>query len=652
MSTDTTAAVPRRADGGADDAALPYRYGAPLAAEIERRWQDRWAAEGTFHAPNPSGPWADPAGIGGDKVYLLDMFPYPSGSGLHVGHPLGFIGTDVLGRYLRMTGHTVLHAMGFDAFGLPAEQYAVQTGTHPRTTTEDNIRRYKAQLRQLGLGHDERRSVATTDVEFYRWTQWIFLQIYNSWYDEAQQKARPIAELEAEYAAGTRPTPDERSWGELTSVEQRGVVDSHRLAYISEAPVNWCPGLGTVLANEEVTADGRSERGNFPVFRRSLKQWMMRITAYADRLVADLDRLDWPDSVKAMQRNWIGRSEGAQVRFPVAGVGTPIEVFTTRPDTLFGATYMVLAPEHPLVDAITPEAWPSDVDARWTGGAATPAEAVAAYRDAAARKSELDRQENREKTGVFTGAYATNPVNGQPIPVFVADYVLMGYGTGAIMAVPAQDQRDWDFATAFGLPIVRTVQPSEGWDGEAYTGDGPAINSANDEISPSSTSCATGCSLGSGTGASRSRSCGTPTACRSRCRMTSCPSSCRRSTTTHPRPTPPRRRTPSRSRRCHGRPSGWRWTWTWGRGHSTTAGRPTRCRSGPAPVGTTCATWTPRTRNASSLRRSSSTGWAKIRLVALPIRAASTCTSAVSSTRCCTCCTPASGTRFSTTWAR
>jgi leucyl-tRNA synthetase len=483
MSTDTTAAVPRRADGGADDAALPYRYGAPLAAEIERRWQDRWAAEGTFHAPNPSGPWADPAGIGGDKVYLLDMFPYPSGSGLHVGHPLGFIGTDVLGRYLRMTGHTVLHAMGFDAFGLPAEQYAVQTGTHPRTTTEDNIRRYKAQLRQLGLGHDERRSVATTDVEFYRWTQWIFLQIYNSWYDEAQQKARPIAELEAEYAAGTRPTPDERSWGELTSVEQRGVVDSHRLAYISEAPVNWCPGLGTVLANEEVTADGRSERGNFPVFRRSLKQWMMRITAYADRLVADLDRLDWPDSVKAMQRNWIGRSEGAQVRFPVAGVGTPIEVFTTRPDTLFGATYMVLAPEHPLVDAITPEAWPSDVDARWTGGAATPAEAVAAYRDAAARKSELDRQENREKTGVFTGAYATNPVNGQPIPVFVADYVLMGYGTGAIMAVPAQDQRDWDFATAFGLPIVRTVQPSEGWDGEAYTGDGPAINSANDEIS-------------------------------------------------------------------------------------------------------------------------------------------------------------------------
>ncbi|WP_219418477.1 leucine--tRNA ligase [Pseudonocardia nigra] len=479
MSTDTSATAPERAEAEA----LPYRYGAALAGAIERRWQDRWEAEGTFHAPNPSGPWADPAASSAEKVYLLDMFPYPSGSGLHVGHPLGFIGTDVLGRYLRMNGRNVLHAMGFDAFGLPAEQYAVQTGTHPRKTTEDNIQRYKAQLRQLGLAHDERRSVATTDVEFYRWTQWIFLQIYSAWYDEAQQKARPIAELEAEFAAGDRPTPDGRAWAELSPVERRRVVDGHRLAYISEAPVNWCPGLGTVLANEEVTADGRSERGNFPVFRRSLKQWMMRITAYSDRLAADLDRLDWPESVKAMQRNWIGRSEGARVRFPVAGADSPIEVFTTRPDTLFGATYMVLAPEHPLVDAITPDAWPRGVDDRWTGGAAAPREAVEAYREAASRKSELDRQENREKTGVFTGAYATNPVNGERIPVFVADYVLMGYGTGAIMAVPAQDQRDWDFATAFGLPIVRTVQPAEGFDGEAFTGDGPAINSANAEIS-------------------------------------------------------------------------------------------------------------------------------------------------------------------------
>lgn len=477
MSTDTTAdRIAQTGAEPADAAAPPFRYGAALAGRIERTWQDRWAAEGTFEAPNPGEPGSERP-----KVYLLDMFPYPSGSGLHVGHPLGFIGTDVLGRYLRMTGHNVLHAMGFDAFGLPAEQYAVQTGTHPRTTTEANIRRYKEQLRQLGLGHDERRSIATTDVEFYRWTQWIFLQIFNSWYDDAADRARPIAELEAELAAGTRATPDGRPWSDLDEPARRGVVDGYRLAYISEAPVNWCPGLGTVLANEEVTADGRSDRGNFPVFRRNLKQWMMRITAYSDRLISDLDRLDWPDSVKAMQRNWIGRSEGARVRFAAAG-GADIEVFTTRPDTLFGATYMVLAPEHPLVETITPREWPAGVDARWTAGAATPTEAVATYRAAAARKSELDRQENKDKTGVFTGAYATNPVNGEQVPVFVADYVLMGYGTGAIMAVPAQDQRDWDFATAFGLPIVRTVDPGE-WDGEAFTGDGPAINSANDEIS-------------------------------------------------------------------------------------------------------------------------------------------------------------------------
>ncbi len=479
MSTDTSTA----ADATSEPDAPPYRYGAALAARIERTWQDRWEAEGTFHAPNPSGPWAEPDAVVGDKVYLLDMFPYPSGSGLHVGHPLGFIGTDVLGRYLRMTGHNVLHAMGFDAFGLPAEQYAVQTGTHPRTTTEANIERYRAQLRQLGLAHDERRSVATTDVDFYRWTQWIFLKIYDSWYDERADRARPVAELEAEFAAGSRPTPDGRAWADLTGAERRRIVDGYRLVYVSEAPVNWCPGLGTVLANEEVTADGRSDRGNFPVFRRNLKQWMMRITSYADRLASDLDRLDWPDSVKAMQRNWIGRSEGARVGFPIVGIASPVEVFTTRPDTLFGATYMVLAPEHPLVEAITPEAWPAGTDERWTGAAATPREAVAAYRAAAARKSDLDRQENREKTGVFTGAFATNPVDGRQLPVFVADYVLMGYGTGAIMAVPGQDQRDWDFATAFGLPIVRTVDPGEGWDGEAFSGDGPAINSANEGIS-------------------------------------------------------------------------------------------------------------------------------------------------------------------------
>ena len=396
MSTDTGTREPARSTE------TPFRYGAALAEQIEQRWQDRWEREGTFAAPDPGEPGSER-----EKVYLLDMFPYPSGAGLHVGHPLGFIGTDVLGRYLRMTGHNVLHAMGFDAFGLPAEQYAVQTGTHPRATTEANVTRYKAQLRRLGLAHDERRSVATTDVDFYRWTQWIFLRIYGSFYDEEQRRARPIEELEAEFAAGIRSTPDGRPWPELSEVEQRVVIDSFRLAYVSEAPVNWCPGLGTVLANEEVTADGRSERGNFPVFRRSLKQWMMRITAYADRLVADLDRLDWPDSVKAMQRNWIGRSEGARVRFDVVGAPAGIEVFTTRPDTLFGATYMVLAPEHPLVEQIVPGAWPLDTDPRWTAGAATPAEAVAAYRAAAARKSELDRQENKDKTGVFTGASET-----------------------------------------------------------------------------------------------------------------------------------------------------------------------------------------------------------------------------------------------------
>jgi leucyl-tRNA synthetase len=482
MSTETTKVAP----SGVADEVPPYRYTAELAGRIELRWQDHWADRRTFEAPNPSGELADPelAEARGAKVYLLDMFPYPSGSGLHVGHPLGYIGTDVLGRYLRMTGHNVLHTMGFDAFGLPAEQYAVQTGTHPRTTTEANIARYRSQLRRLGLAHDARRSVATTDVEFYRWTQWIFLKIYNSWYDVEAQRARPIEQLVAEFSSGARSVPaGETAWAQRDEAGRRALVDSYRLAYLSQVPVNWCPGLGTVLANEEVTGDGRSERGNFPVFRRNLTQWMMRITAYADRLIEDLDRLDWPDSIKSMQRNWIGRSEGAAVRFPVLGSAEQIEVFTTRPDTLFGATYLVLAPEHPLVEKLATGQWPADIDEHWSAGAATPGEAVAAYRVAADRKSELDRQENKDKTGVFTGGYATNPVDGRAIPVFVADYVLMGYGTGAIMAVPGQDQRDWDFAEKFGLPIIRTVAPSHGFDGFAYTGSGPAINSANDEIS-------------------------------------------------------------------------------------------------------------------------------------------------------------------------
>ncbi|MEU1983651.1 leucine--tRNA ligase [Nocardia sp. NPDC019395] len=450
-----------------------HRYTAALAGEIERRWQQRWNERGTFHAPNPVGPLAGE--VPADKLFVQDMFPYPSGAGLHVGHPLGYIATDVFARYHRMHGRNVLHALGYDAFGLPAEQYAVQTGAHPRDTTESNIATMQRQLDRLGLGHDRRRSFATTDPEYYKWTQWIFLRIYNAWYDQEADRARPIEELERQFETGARPAPEGKDWAAMSAAERRALIDSYRLVYQTDSMVNWCPGLGTVLSNEEVTADGRSERGNFPVFRKQLWQWMMRITAYSDRLIDDLDHVDWPENVKAMQRNWIGRSRGARVEFATAA--GDVEVFTTRPDTLFGATYMVLAPEHEKVDELTAAAWPDGADARWTGGSATPAEAVGAYRKAIAAKSDLERQENKEKTGVFLGAYATNPANGARIPIFIADYVLSGYGTGAIMAVPGQDQRDWDFATAFGLPIIRTVEPSEGFDGEAYTGDGPAINS-------------------------------------------------------------------------------------------------------------------------------------------------------------------------------
>ncbi|MCD7053065.1 leucine--tRNA ligase [Rhodococcus sp. BH2-1] len=459
-----------------DDSTPQHRYTAELAGRIEKRWQDLWSERGTFDAPNPVGPLAptDGSPVPPDKLFVQDMFPYPSGAGLHVGHPLGYIATDVFARYHRMQGRNVLHTLGYDAFGLPAEQYAVQTGTHPRTTTEANIANMQRQLRRLGLGHDERRSIATTDVDFYHWTQWIFLQIYNAWYDTAQGKARHISELEAEFASGERTLEDGRDWSSLDAVERSKVLDSYRLVYHSDSMVNWCPGLGTVLANEEVTADGRSERGNFPVFRKHLQQWMMRITAYSDRLVDDLEHLDWPEKVKSMQRNWIGRSHGAQVKFD--SNGHDIEVFTTRPDTLFGATYVTLAPEHELVDRLVAAEWPEGVDPRWTGGAATPAEAVAAYRASIAAKTDLERQENKEKTGVFLGVYAVNPVNGHKLPVFIADYVLTGYGTGAIMAVPGHDQRDWEFATAFGLDIVEVIKGGD-LSEAAFTGDGPLVNS-------------------------------------------------------------------------------------------------------------------------------------------------------------------------------
>ncbi|MGY1619578.1 leucine--tRNA ligase [Geodermatophilus sp. SYSU D00691] len=469
----------------------PHRYTPALAQRIELAWQNRWEAEGTFHTPNPTGRLSAgfDAVAGRPKFFVMDMFPYPSGAGLHVGHPLGYLGTDVTSRFRRMDGDNVLHPMGYDAFGLPAEQYAVQTGQHPRVTTEANIAAIKAQLRRLGVDHDDRRSFATIDPGYYKWTQWIFLQIFGSWFDEDAGKARRIEELVAELDAGTREpgegtNPFGRPWAELDDVEKRKVVDAHRLAYLHEAPVNWCPGLGTVLSNEEVTPDGRSERGNFPVFRRPLTQWMMRITSYAERLLDDLDRLDWSDSLKQMQRNWIGRSAGARIGFSCGD--ETIEVFTTRPDTLFGATYMVLAPEHPLVEALTADAWPDGTDPRWTGGGATPREAVADYQLQASRRSELDRQnEAREKTGVWLGTTAVNPVNGRELPVFIADYVLTGYGTGAIMAVPGEDTRDWEFARKFGLEIIPTVERPEGFDDEsgAYTGPGRMINSANDEVS-------------------------------------------------------------------------------------------------------------------------------------------------------------------------
>ncbi len=473
MASDPAAAV------ATSDDAPKYRYRAELAGEIERRWQARWDADGTFEAPSPAGPMAEPDKVGGrPKLYVLDMFPYPSGDGLHVGHPLSYIGTDVYGRYKRMSGYNVLQPIGFDAFGLPAEQHAVQTGVHPRVNTEQNIATMLRQLRRLGLARDYRRLIATTDPAYYRWTQWIFTQIFEAWYDPEAARARPISELVTAFESGVRQPPGDRPWSSLTDAERRAAIDQHRLAYLAEAPVNWCPGLGTVLANEEVTAEGRSDIGNYPVFKRNMRQWMMRITAYADRLIADLDRVKWPENVKTLQRNWIGRSEGARIGFPFPSAGDSIEVFTTRPDTVFGATFMVLAPEHPLVEAAIPAAWPPDTRQAWTGGAATPAEAVGTYRRSAAAKSDVERQvESRDKTGVFTGAFATNPATDQDIPVFIADYVLMGYGTGAIMAVPGQDQRDWDFAEAFGLPIVRTVQPPEGFDGQAYVGEGPAINS-------------------------------------------------------------------------------------------------------------------------------------------------------------------------------
>ena len=442
---------------------------------------DSRVALGTFEAPNPAGPLAEPDKVAGrEKLFVLDMFPYPSGAGLHVGHPLGYIATDVFARYKRMSGFNVLHALGYDSFGLPAEQHAIVTGIHPRINTESNIANMRRQLRRLGLGHDARRSVSTTDEEVYKWTQWIFLQIFNSWYDADARKARPIAELVAEFESGARDT-GRGAWASMSHLERQETINDHRLVYLADAPVNWCPGLGTILANEEVTADGRSDIGNYPVFKRNMRQWTMRITTYADRLIDDLDRLDWPEPIKLMQRNWIGRSTGARVRF--ASTAGDIEVFTTRPDTLFGATFMVLSPEHPFVELLT------TADRR---------DDVAAYRARAAALQDADRtDDSRPKTGAFTGSFATNPVSGRQIPIWIADYVLMGYGTGAIMAVPSGDQRDFDFARTYDLPIVATQMPPREWFEardvepstncatwpEAFVGEGVYVDSSNDSVS-------------------------------------------------------------------------------------------------------------------------------------------------------------------------
>ena len=415
--------------------------------EIEKKWQNTWESAKTFKSYEPVS--IDPTSTCADKpkYYVLDMFPYPSGQGLHVGHPEGYTASDIIARYKRMKGFNVLHPIGWDAFGLPAEQYAIQTGTHPAATTQQNIDNMRRQIKSLGFSYDWDRQVDTTDPNYYKWTQWIFLKFYNCYFDEAAQKAKPIAQL---------PVPQG-----LTDEEKRKYIDDHRLAYESFAPVNWCPALGTVLANEEVIG-GLSERGSHPVFRKPMRQWMLRITRYCERLLDGLDEVDWPQSIKKLQRDWIGKSTGAEVDFKIDGYDDVIRVFTTRPDTLFGATYMVMAPEHPLVDVITTEEHKP---------------AIANYLEEAARKSDLDRTDlAKDKSGQFTGAFAINPVNSQKIPIWISDYVLISYGTGAIMAVPAHDERDWEFATKFELPIIEVVKPPKPVEG-CFSGDGAAVNS-------------------------------------------------------------------------------------------------------------------------------------------------------------------------------
>ncbi len=401
---------------------------------IEKKWHKYWFDNKTFKADN---------NLEKPKYYVLDMFPYPSGSGLHVGHPLGYIASDIVSRFKRSKGFKVLHPMGFDSFGLPAEQYAVKTGQHPKKTTEENVIRFKDQLDKLGLSFDWDREIKTSDSSYYRWTQWIFLKLFNSFYDHDLNKAQPIEKLKIPK--------------NLKEKEIESFIDSKRLAYVDTIDVNWCEELGTVLANEEVIG-GLSERGGFPVIKRPMKQWVMRITDYADRLLDDLSELDWPESIKLSQKNWIGKSEGAEIKFSVDN--NFIEVFTTRPDTIFGATYLVLAPEHPLINEITTDEY---------------RKSISEYIEQASKKSDLERQENeKNKTGVFTGSFALNPISNEKIPVWISDYVLFSYGTGAIMAVPAHDERDNEFAKKFNLKIIKVIDG--GNENECYTGNGSIIN--------------------------------------------------------------------------------------------------------------------------------------------------------------------------------
>lgn len=493
--------------------------------DIEKRWREHWVAEKTFRTPGPGDADFDETK---PKFYVLDMFPYTSGDGLHIGHAKPYVAADAYARYKKSRGFNVLHPMGFDSFGLPAELYAVEHNIHPQVYTEDNIKVITNQFQFLGMGYDWDREVATSRPDFYRWTQWIFLELFNAWFDSdhawideagvtQQGKARPIETLIEAFEAGRKlsdadleviDSSGQIPWSALSETQRYRVLNNYRLAYEEEAIVNWCPQLGTVLANEEVTNEGLSERGDHPVYRRPLRQWIMRITDYADRLLADLDtdkmpdgtggtfRLEWPDALKRMQTNWIGRSTGAEVDFDVLkpetedALGT-VRVFTTRPDTLFGATFMVVAPAHPLVTAGSdefnvPEAWPEGTPDSWKGDDPTKdiRQALTDYAREAERAELAKEREEKEKTGVFAGFYARNPVNGARIPVFIADYVSMDYGSGAIMAVPAHDDRDYEFAEKFGLDIVEVVEAPKGEETKCFTGEGTSIRSPESGDSP------------------------------------------------------------------------------------------------------------------------------------------------------------------------